>query len=201
MADGSVFWGMQDGSEAISLASRAEPGDLDAWVLATAPRAVAYALSLLRDRDQAEDIVQDCYCRLLQKAHVYDLPRDGLRLLLKSVSNACINLRTRRKPMLRLGAVSTNGEALGPAEPADKSAAPPEQSLAHRELAEAIAAGLEQLPPQQRAALELKSLGHTQQEIAEILGVSGSNAGVLVHRARTALAGYLAPYLGPEAVE
>ena len=50
--------------------------DLDAWVLSTAPDAVAYAVSLLRDRAAAEDVVQDCYCRLLQKADVYDLPRE-----------------------------------------------------------------------------------------------------------------------------
>src|SRR5439155_26473074 len=46
----------------------AAPGNLDAWVLATAPRAVAYAAALLRDAVLAEDVVQDCYCRLLQKA-------------------------------------------------------------------------------------------------------------------------------------
>src|SRR5207248_8790329 len=71
------------------------PDELDAWVLETAPRALAYARSLLGDLDQAEDVVQDCYCRLLAKADVYDLPRDGLKLLFKAVGNACINRATR----------------------------------------------------------------------------------------------------------
>ena len=62
-----------------------QPSDeLDAWVLATAPRAVAYARSLLRNPDDADDIVQDCYCRLIAKATVYDLPRDGFKILLRT---------------------------------------------------------------------------------------------------------------------
>ena len=51
------------------------------------------------------------------------------------------------------------------------------------------------LPETQRAALELKSLGHSLQDIADALGVSPSNAGVLVHRARQAMSRFLAPYL------
>jgi RNA polymerase sigma factor (sigma-70 family) len=155
------------------------PDELDTWVLATAPRAIAYARSLLHNPDDADDVVQDCYCRLLAKADVYDLPRDGLKLLLTAITNACINLRTRRKPMFRLVRASAEGEEEG--------------------LAEAVAAGLGRLPPQQRTALELKAFGHSQHEIAEILGVSPNNAGVLVYRARQTLARHLAPFLTGEA--
>jgi len=70
------------------LASSGTQNDLDAWVLATAPRAVAYAASLLRDRARAEDIVQDCYCRLLQKETQYDLPNSGMKLLFKAITRA-----------------------------------------------------------------------------------------------------------------
>lgn len=170
--------------------------DLDAWVLETAPRAVAYARSLLRNAVDADDVVQDCYCRLLARADAYDLPRDGLKLLLTAISNACINLRTRRKPAFRL--VRADGTEDVAEDPPDPTAASPDERMVHRELADAVAAGLRTLPTQQRAALELKGLGHTQQEIAEILGVSASNAGVLVHRARQTLAAYLAPLMGEE---
>ena len=47
----------------------------------------------------------------------------------------------------------------------------------------------------QRGALELKSLGYSLDEIAEALGTSPSNAGVLVHRARKILAERLARFL------
>jgi RNA polymerase sigma-70 factor (ECF subfamily) len=173
--------------------------ELDTWVLLTAPRAVAYARSLLRDPDTADDVVQDCYCRLLAKAKVYDLPRDGLRLLLRAITNACINLRARRKPVLRLVRADEAGFE-GIDDPPDRSAVTPELNLMHQELRDAVAAGLLTLPEHQRAALELKVLGHSQQEIGDILGVTPANAGVLVYRARQALAAYLAPFLGGEAI-
>jgi RNA polymerase sigma-70 factor (ECF subfamily) len=167
--------------------------ELDAWVLETAPRATAFARSLLRDADRADDVVQDCYCRLLAKVAVYDLPRDGLKLLLTAISNACINATTRRKPMFRLSRPD-DGEA---DDPPDATALPADATAAANELSAAVATALATLPPRQRAAVELKGLGYSQQEIGEMLGVSASNAGVLIHRGRQALAEKLAPYLEP----
>jgi RNA polymerase sigma-70 factor (ECF subfamily) len=150
---------------------------------------MAYALSLLRDRHKAEDVVQDCYCRLLAKRNVYDLSRDGLKLLLKSITNACINQQTRRRLVASLD------------QPVPDGAPSPEEYAIRRELDEAVREGLEKLPTTHRAALELKSLGHSQQEIAESMGITITHAGVLVHRARQALAKHLGPILGDESVE
>lgn len=176
------------------LAEPRKPDALDDWVRATAPRAIAYATSLLRDRTRAEDVVQDCYCRLLQKAAVYDLPRDGLKLLFKSITNACINLKTRERIVLSLDRVGApDGSAGWGAE--DRTAENPARKAMNRELEQAIANGLAQLPVLYRAALELKSLGHSLQEIAELLDVTATHAGVLIHRARQRMAEYLAPYV------
>jgi RNA polymerase sigma factor (sigma-70 family) len=168
---------------------------LSGWVLATSPHAVAFATSLLRDREQAEDVVQDCYCRLLGKAAVYDLPRDGLKLLLKSVSNACINLKSRRRFVISLSGHPDRAQAR-PLEVVDRSAEKPADRLMSQELRQAIGRGLELLPVRQRAALELKSLGHSQQEIGEILETSSNHAGVLIHRARQAMETHLASFVG-----
>ena len=54
---------------------------LESWVAATAPRALAYARTLIRDQTEAEDLVHDCYSRLLSKVDQYDLPADGTPLL------------------------------------------------------------------------------------------------------------------------
>jgi RNA polymerase sigma-70 factor, ECF subfamily len=167
------------------------PADLSDWVVTTAPRAVAYATSLLRDRERAEDVVQDCYCRLLAKADVYDLRADGLKLLLTSISNACINLEARRR-----GVFSLFGKDGRPPEIEDRAACAPSGNLLHAELADAVGRALARLPVRQRAAIELKSQGHSLQAVAEILGLSPNNAGVLIHRARAALEVWLAPYVG-----
>ena len=168
--------------------------ELDDWVLATAPRVTPYARSLLGNAHEAEDIVQDCYCRLIAKAGTYDLKRDGLKLLFTAIGNACINLKTRRKPTYSLTQLDGAGDDRTE-DPADARAVSPSEIAVGRELELAIAMGLKLLPTQQRAAVELKSFGYSQAEIAEMLGITASNAGVLVHRARQTLAEYLAPYL------
>jgi RNA polymerase sigma factor (sigma-70 family) len=166
---------------------------LDTWARGVIPRALAYAQSLLRDRTQAEDVVQECLYRLLRHADEYDLERDGVRLLFRAISNLSINETTRRKTIASLDAAR---ESEGPIPVEDRLARLPEDELAGKELQSAIARGLQRLPPLQRAALELRALGQGKAEIAEILQVSESHAGVLVHRARLALADDLRALLG-----
>src|SRR5690242_18471787 len=110
--------------------------DLDGWIHSTAHDAVAYATSLLRDPIAAEDVVQDCYCRLLARAGVYNLPRDGRKLLFEAVTNACINRTTRARHMLSLDYSDDDGgwhERV-----ADPDARPAERVVMDRELEEAI---------------------------------------------------------------
>ncbi len=169
-------------------------GTREAWVLATLPRALAFATSLLRDRALAEDVAHDCYVRLLAKADTYDLARDGTKLLYKAITNACIDKNYRDRRMLSLE-VATTGEVAGTAPVADRRGCDPCELAAQRELEEAVAVEISQLTVAQRGALELSSLGYSLEEIAEALGTSASNAGVLVHRARKVLAGRLARFL------
>ena len=164
----------------------------EAWALATLPRALAFASSLLRDRGEAEDVVHDCYVRLLGKAGTYDLPRDGTRILYKAITNACIDRNYRDRTVLSLEIELIRGGGGVPSPVADD----PHDLAALRELEAAVSTGLARLSVAQRGALELKSLGYSLAEIGEALGVSPNNAGVLVHRARQALAGQLAPFLG-----
>lgn len=172
---------------------------IGAWVTAVAPRAIAYARSLVRDSSRAEDVVQECFYRLLRRANEYDLERDGVKLLLKAVSNLCINQATREKALLSLDSAADPDD--GPVTLADPTALSPELVAQHRELQDAVRDGLQTLPPLQRAAVELRALGLSKEEIAEALNVSATNAGVLVYRGRQALARALDGHLkgaGPQ---
>ena len=172
--------------------------EVAAWVRETLPRAVAYARSLLRDHAAAEDVAHDCYCRLLRRADIYDLPRDGTKLLYRSITNACINRFQRDRVVLSLDAPGPDGKAMGEAMlPAVTGE--PDERMRLKELERAIERGLETLSVMQRAALQLKTIGNSVQEIADTLGLTTTNANVLVHRARQALAAELAPYLGEKA--
>jgi len=68
--------------------------------------------------------------------------------------------------------------------------------MQYRELEEKVRQALQNLPPLQRAAVELRSLGMSKEDIGETLGVSTSNAGVLVHRGRQTLARELGSQTG-----
>jgi RNA polymerase sigma-70 factor (ECF subfamily) len=165
----------------------------EAWIHAVGPRAVAYARSLVRDPSRAEDVVQECLYRLLRRAADYDLERDGVKLLFKAISNLCINQATREKALLSLDSAGDPEE--GPIPVPDAFALRPDQVAQYRELEDAIQRALQRLPPLQRAAVELRSLGMSKEEIGEALGVSATNAGVLVHRGRVALAEELRAWL------
>jgi RNA polymerase sigma-70 factor (ECF subfamily) len=189
---GSI-WPGSDGPE-VSLprvTGRSDPGgERDAWILATLPRALAFAGSLLRDRAAAEDVVHDCYARLLQKATTYDLPSDGTKLLFKAITNACVDRNDRDRKWLRL-----EFEDGDPLPIADARAWEPHDLASGRELERAVDEALAKLTLAQRGALELKSLGFSLAEIAGALGTTPTNAGVLVHRARARMADWLAPFL------
>jgi len=167
----------------------------ESWVKEVGPRAVAFARSLVRDQSRADDVVQECLFRILRNAANYDIEKDGVKLLFKAISNLCINQATRDKHLLSLEASSEDGQMLH----RDHAALRPEQILQHRELEAAIREGLQNLPPLQRAAVELRALGMSKDEIGEALGVTATNAGVLVYRGRQLLAAVLDPFLATEA--
>jgi RNA polymerase sigma-70 factor (ECF subfamily) len=163
---------------------------LEAWVLASLPRAVAFARSLVRDPSVAEDLVQECYCKLLRKASDYDLPRDGTRLLFTALSHACIDHHRRERGRTSLDELldGTDDHAGGVT---DGKSPDPEAEARRNELAQAVDRALATLPVLQRAAVELKGMGYRLREIATALEVSENHAGVLIHRARQTLAARL----------
>jgi RNA polymerase sigma-70 factor (ECF subfamily) len=176
----------------------AKPTDaeLDGWIRSSTPRAVAYARSLLTRKDEAEDVVQECYCKLLAKATQYDLLNDGTKLLMASITNACFNLTTRRKPVVSMTS-TTNGDSEHQLELRDEREEQPDAIAAGNELNAAVLEALVKLPQQQRAAVELKALGYSQAEVGEILKTTTSNAGVLIFRGRQLLSQILASYIEP----
>lgn len=168
--------------------------ELDAWVVQTVQRALAYANSLVRNRAEAEDIVQDCYGRLLAKSAEYDLPRDGTKLLMKAISNACLNLVQRRPPVVSWE-IAERSSAVDRKSLSAAGESGPQQQAMQAELQSAVDVALQELPVVQRAVVELRSLGHSLADVAEMVDVSEGNARVLLHRARQTLVIRLQPFL------
>lgn len=172
--------------------SKRSRDELAGWLERSIDRALAYAQTLVGNRADAEDVVHDCYSRLLAKAEQYDLVADGDKLLFKAITNASINLVQRRPPVTQLD--ESEIETLRPLASGSAQPQPDEQAMT-RELEQAVEKALATLPIRQRAAVELKALGHNLLEIAEMLEVSHGNARVLLFRARESLAIQLQPFI------
>jgi RNA polymerase sigma-70 factor (ECF subfamily) len=71
---------------------------LQSLYAATAPQLFGLALSILRSRELAEDIVQDCFILAWRHAHGFD-PRRGTAMawLARIVRNQCFDLMRRRR--------------------------------------------------------------------------------------------------------
>jgi len=159
---------------------------LSSWITQALPGAVVYAASLLGDRHKAEDVVQECVCRLLLHAARYDLERDGRKLLYRAITNACINHATRGRRDASLDEIG-RGSDDGSWELHDSNTlAPPDLAIAD-ETRETVRRGLATLPIVHRSAIELWSLGYSTEEIADMLSLSPGNIRVIIHRAKNAL--------------
>lgn len=144
--------------------------DKRAAILGEIPRLRRYARALLRDRDSADDLVQDCLERALLKLDNWQAGESPRRWLFAIMHNLFID-RVRRD--------GRRGEAaMLPLEAGEALAVPAEQAanLASREIVDA----LQTIGPERRAALVLVAIeGFSYAEAAGVLGIP---AGTLMSR-------------------
>jgi RNA polymerase sigma factor, sigma-70 family len=136
-----------------------------------------YALVLMRDPDQAEDLVQESLVKAIEGADSYMDGRDLRKWLLAIVHNTFVD-RWRRLQAER----QATGELISMADEAS-----PAPQLTHVHLGQTIAA-LMNLPVDQREALVLVALdGMSYKDAAECLGVPVGTLMSRLGRARDAL--------------
>ena len=128
-------------------------------------RMYGYALALLGDVSEAEDVVQDVFTRICASGR---MPDDSARYLLRAVRNEAFSrLRKRRLRFWRANQLRHTQTAL--LQFRDSAAAPGNT--------ESIERTLNALPPKQREVVVLKILQDmTFDEIAEVLDVSPNTA-------------------------
>ena len=173
--------------------------ELDALFRAQRTRLWALAYRLTGSAEDAEDVVQESFVRLLAQPA---LPEPG-PWLARVATNLGIDALRRRRRRAYTGPwlpSPLEGEAEG-AELADVAGRDPETRYGLAESATyAFLLALEALSPRQRAALLLRDvLGHSAREAAGALGTSEGSLRVLHLRARKALAAYDADRCIPDA--
>ena len=144
----------------------------------TFPKVYAYVASLVRDRATAEDVTAQAFERAYRRRRSYRPGRGSADAWVFGIArNAALDELRKRKRRARLESDPAEAEAPAPEDQAD---------LALRR--EVVRAALAQLDPRERDMVALKFMGGlSNAEIADVLGLSESNAGTKLHRTITKL--------------
>ena len=177
-----------------ALAAAAQQGDLGAFnqlVIHYQKLAYHVACRILSDADAAADATQDAFLRAFRAIGQY---RGGSfkAWILRIVTNTCYDqLRAKqRRPTVSLEALMVSD--LVPTPSFVDQAESPEAYAERQELSQAIQAGINTLPPDQRIALTLCDVaGMSYQEIAKATRVSLGTVKSRISRARAKLRNYL----------
>jgi RNA polymerase sigma-70 factor (ECF subfamily) len=155
---------------------------------AYASTALATALRVLGDREEAEDVVHDAFVAVWRKIDRFDADRGSLRAWLMTVvrNRAIDRIRARRPKMDLDDADERSLLRTGPN--------PTWEDTLRNTSAVEVRAALAALPEEQRRAVELAYFeGYTYREVAEVTGVPPGTANgrlrLALAKLRDALAG------------
>jgi RNA polymerase sigma-70 factor (ECF subfamily) len=136
------------------------------------PSLVRFLYRRLGDRDQAEDLAQEAFIRLLQRKP--DNPRAYLFATALNLARDAIRGEARRSRNLQVLAE----EGLEAVEPS------PESRVVRAETAQEVRAALSQLSERDHTLLLLWEEGFSYKDIAALIGVSPTSVGPLLARAQ-----------------
>ncbi len=134
----------------------------------------AYLLYLGVSADKAQEVTQEVFLRLYQTMHK-GTPIENMRAWAFRVAHN-LGLKIRSKDR-SFRVVNPDSERL--VHPSDS----PERALLKKERNTRVAAVLEELSPQQKNCLYLRSEGLRYREIAEVMGISASSVNEFLRRA------------------
>lgn len=151
----------------------------------------AVALRTTGDPEEAADALQDALVSAYRKAGSYRAEAAVTTWLHRVVVNACLDRLRRRQ--VRATEPLTGTDAFETTATVREAPPGPERSAELSERRDRVLAALQQIPPDQRAALVLVDMeGRSVQEAAEILGVPSGTVKSRCARGRARLAPLLA---------
>lgn len=154
--------------------------------------AYAFAFTMLRRRETAEEVMQEAFVAVARTARDY-VPKGRFRpWLMRIVRNMCLNRLSAERRRSRALAESGLDPALVEADDPG-----PLEQLASDERLAALQSLVGELPERQREAIALYALERmSYREVAEVMEVPLNTVKTLIHRARAALARGMQRYDG-----
>ncbi len=151
-------------------------------------RAFGLALRVLRDEEQARDVVQDAFIKAYGALGRFEGRSSFYTWLHRIVMNLCLDRKRRERSSRR---VEWSEEVEREVE-ADPETSEPALALERAELRAQLAQAIAGLPEDARRTLELREIeGLSYQEIAECLGVPKGTVMSRLHYARRRVCGAL----------
>jgi len=156
-----------------------------------------YFVSLTRDPQTSEDLVQDVFFRILRYRATYDPRQSFTAWMYQIAKNANVDrIRQKRGEMIEIDEFSTGNRELAASNP------DPETSAVLAEDLKLVRQAMDLLPPEKREILVFcRFQGMKYEEIAEVLGCGVGTVKVRVYRAMRALAQIYSTLAGEKAYD
>lgn len=135
-----------------------------------------HALKLLKDEDEAQDVVQELYAGLWQKAAEINLDIPFKAYLYKAVKNRIFDLFSRQK--IRANYIASFADII------EKGVWITDEHVREKELIAAIDEGMAEMPDKMREVFQMsRMMNMSHKEIAEELKISDKTVKTQVHNA------------------
>jgi len=140
---------------------------------------------LVRQHEDADDLVQECFVRAYQHLHEFDLARPFYPWLYRIAINLAISFMRKRKRHVAVASVDVF--------PSVERG--PEAGSESQEFYQALEQAIARLPAEQRALVLLRTYeGMSYQEMSETLGLELGTVMSRLARAREKLRSWMRPY-------
>jgi RNA polymerase sigma factor (sigma-70 family) len=152
------------------------------------PLMYRFARSLLNDKQEAEDCVQESFLKLWVKRDSLDSVGNIKAFAIQMIRNLCLDkLKTRKRVMLDVTQQSLEADV------------DVQDYIENKDVIARVERIMQQLPEQQRSVIHLRNIeGLEMKEISEITGLSVEHARVTLSRARIAIRQLYQKYYGHE---
>ena len=179
----------------MAVVRRVQRGDTDAFemlVAAYEKNVFNVALQMTGNREDAQDMTHEAFIKAYSSLSTFRGDSKFSSWLYRIVSNVCLDFKRRqsRRPSSSLTVEDDEGENIQ-LDIADESQSP-EALLERKMTREAVRAGLQQLPDEQRQILLLREIqGLSYEEIGEVMGLEAGTVKSRIFRARKKLCAFL----------